>query len=82
MHKFVFWKNPHYQRRPALAGRVSCDYLIVGGGVTGVSLAYFLNRLGTRSIIPHPYRARSNCEWCYRALRGHVCRPAARGRRG
>lgn len=40
----VFWKNPRYKIRPALKKDIECDYLIIGGGITGVSLAYFLSK--------------------------------------
>jgi gamma-glutamylputrescine oxidase len=47
----VFWKNPSYKINPELKEDISCDYLIVGGGITGVSLAYFLSRLGAKNIV-------------------------------
>jgi glycine/D-amino acid oxidase-like deaminating enzyme len=47
----VFWKNPGYSIRPALKEDIECDYLIVGGGVTGVSLAYFLSKFGKKNIV-------------------------------
>jgi glycine/D-amino acid oxidase-like deaminating enzyme len=51
MKKKVFWKNPGYKIRPKLKKDIECDYLIIGGGVTGVSLAYFLNKLGAKSVV-------------------------------
>lgn len=51
MREHVFWKNPHYEKRPALTREIVCDYLIVGGGVTGVSVAYFLHHLGAKHIV-------------------------------
>ena len=47
----VFWKNPGYQVRPELKEDIECDYLIVGGGITGVSTAYFLSKLGATNIV-------------------------------
>jgi len=47
----VFWKNSGYRVRPALHKPIACDYLIVGGGITGVSLAYFLSTLGAKNIV-------------------------------
>lgn len=47
----VFWKNPRYRERAPLKGDVACRYLIVGGGVTGVSLAYFLARAGAQDVV-------------------------------
>ena len=44
MKKEIFWKNPGYRQRKSLTKDIECDYLIVGGGVTGVSLAYFLSQ--------------------------------------
>ncbi len=47
----IFWKNPGYKARPELKKDIECDYLIVGGGVTGVSAAYFLAKLGAKNIV-------------------------------
>lgn len=47
----VFWKNPYYKPFPYLHTSTSCDYLIVGGGVTGISLAYFLAKGGMRNVV-------------------------------
>jgi len=47
----VFWKNPGYKARPELKKDIECDYLIVGGGITGVSAAYFLAKAGAKNIV-------------------------------
>jgi len=47
----VFWKNPGYKVRESLTGDITCDYLIVGGGITGVALAYFLSSSGAKNIV-------------------------------
>ena len=47
----VFWKNPGYKGFPKLTQYIECDYLIVGGGIIGVSLAYFLNKIGAKNIV-------------------------------
>ncbi len=47
----VFWKNSGYRVRTALNTDISCDYLIVGGGITGVSLAYFLAKNGIKNVV-------------------------------
>ncbi len=47
----VFWKNPGYKIRKPLTQDITCDYLIVGGGVTGVSLAYFLGKNSAKNIV-------------------------------
>lgn len=47
----VFWKNPGYKGHPQLTEDSECDYLIVGGGVTGVSLAYFLTKESGKKVI-------------------------------
>ena len=47
----VFWENPGYQVRPELKEDITCDYLIVGGGITGVSAAYLLAKMGARNIV-------------------------------
>lgn len=47
----VFWKNPGYTPRPELKEDIECDYLIVGGGITGVSAAYHLAKMGAKNIV-------------------------------
>ncbi|MEK6899032.1 MAG: FAD-binding oxidoreductase [Nanoarchaeota archaeon] len=47
----VFWKNPGYKANPELKKDIECDYLIVGGGITGVATAYFLSKMGAKNII-------------------------------
>ncbi|MBX4212462.1 FAD-binding oxidoreductase [Candidatus Pacearchaeota archaeon] len=47
----VFWRNPGYKIRQPLKKDIECGYLIVGGGVLGVSLAYFLNKQGAKNIV-------------------------------
>ena len=37
--------------RPELKKDIECDYLIVGGGVTGVSLAYFLGKNSAKNVV-------------------------------
>ncbi len=51
MKNEVFWKNPGYQNAPVLKEKIECDFLIVGGGITGVSVAYFLNKHGAKNIV-------------------------------
>ena len=50
MKEEVFWKNPRYVPRKPLKKDLSCDYLIVGGGITGVSIAYFLALNGIKNV--------------------------------
>ncbi len=47
----IFWKNPKYKPYPKLTKDIECDYLIVGGGITGVSLAYFLSSLSKNKVV-------------------------------
>lgn len=47
----VFWKNPGYRPRPKLKKDIECEYLVVGGGVLGVSLAYFLAKNHKKNIV-------------------------------
>lgn len=47
----VFWKNPGYRARPELKKDITCEYLIIGGGVTGISTAYFLAKGGAKNIV-------------------------------
>ena len=51
MKNELFWKNPHARVFPRLEEPVACTYLIVGGGILGVSLAYFLAREGVKDIV-------------------------------
>lgn len=47
----VFWKNEGYKARPELKQDIACDYLIIGGGITGLSAAYFLAKKGVTNIV-------------------------------
>lgn len=47
----VFWKNPGYKGYPKLKKDLECDYLVVGGGISGVSLAYFLSSFNPKKRI-------------------------------
>lgn len=47
----IFWKNLGYRPRPQLKQDIECDYLIVGGGITGVSMAYFLKKFGAKKVV-------------------------------
>ncbi|QQG38909.1 MAG: FAD-binding oxidoreductase [Candidatus Woesearchaeota archaeon] len=51
MKREVFWKNPGYKVRKPLREDISCKYLIVGGGITGVSIAYFLAKRGEKDVV-------------------------------
>lgn len=51
MKRQVFWKNPGYKGYPELTNDIECDYLIVGGGMTGVSLAYFLSKQKAGKVV-------------------------------
>ncbi|MEK6871930.1 MAG: hypothetical protein AABX16_03440 [Nanoarchaeota archaeon] len=46
----MFWKNPAYKIRPELQEDITCDYLIVSSGISDVSLAYFLAKLGAKIL--------------------------------
>lgn len=50
MQQEVFWENPYYRKKPRLTEDISCAWLIVGGGITGISVAYFLRKRGIRDI--------------------------------
>lgn len=47
----VFWKNPGYKVRPELKEDIVCDYLVVGGGIAGVSAAYHLAKMGGNVVL-------------------------------
>ncbi|MBX4197965.1 FAD-binding oxidoreductase [Candidatus Parcubacteria bacterium] len=47
----IFWQNPGYVIRPELKEDIECDYLIVGGGITGVSAAHFLTKFGAQNVV-------------------------------
>ncbi len=51
MKQKVFWANKGYRRHKPLKGNIACDYLIVGGGITGVMTAYFLRKHGAKNIV-------------------------------
>ncbi|HTE49013.1 MAG TPA: FAD-binding oxidoreductase [Candidatus Paceibacterota bacterium] len=51
MKNEIFWKNQGYKIRSELRGNIECEYLIVGGGITGVSAAYFLAKSGSKNIV-------------------------------
>jgi len=45
------WLDVNYTARPPLLRLVSCDYCIIGGGMTGVSFAYHLAKQGKNVIL-------------------------------
>ena len=49
----VFWSNPHHVQHPLADGRLECDFLIVGGGISGVMTAYLLatHKLGSVVLV-------------------------------
>lgn len=44
------WLLEPYQPRPALSGRHTCDVAVLGGGIVGVSTAYFLVQSGMQRV--------------------------------
>ncbi len=50
MKKQLFWKNKGYKKGKPLRGIIECPYLIVGGGIAGLTAAYFLLE---RGVSPH-----------------------------
>ena len=49
--KELFWKNLAFKRLKPAQGEISCDYLIVGGGISGVMTAYQLAKEKAGSIV-------------------------------
>lgn len=49
--KKQFWDTKAYKRLPPLTSDIDCDHLIVGAGVLGLSLAYFLHKGGAKNIV-------------------------------
>jgi gamma-glutamylputrescine oxidase len=47
----TFWKNPSFTGFGKFAGEISCDYLIIGGGITGIATAYYLHKKGAKNIV-------------------------------
>ena len=47
----LFWKNPGYKVRSSLSKAITCKYLIVGGGITGVATAHYLQKLGASGVV-------------------------------
>ena len=50
MKKKYFWTNPGYRAGKPLVGHHDTDYLIVGGGVAGLFIAYYLQKKGVKRI--------------------------------
>ncbi len=51
MQERCFWDDPGYEANDPLAGNERADWLIVGGGVSGLFAAYFLLKRGERDIV-------------------------------
>ncbi len=51
MAETLFWQNHGYKAGKALRENLQCDFLIVGAGITGISLAYFLHKKGIRNVV-------------------------------
>ncbi|MBU3668337.1 MAG: FAD-binding oxidoreductase [Candidatus Taylorbacteria bacterium] len=49
--KNTFWSNPSKKKYPSVSENIQCRYLIVGGGIGGVTLAYFLLERGATDIV-------------------------------
>ncbi len=47
----LFWGNPEKQTFPALKKSIEADYLIVGGGITGLATAYFLTTHRKKRVV-------------------------------
>lgn len=45
------WLSEPYQPRPVLSGRHTCDVAVLGGGIVGVSTAYFLARDSSARVV-------------------------------
>jgi glycine/D-amino acid oxidase-like deaminating enzyme len=50
-HTHVGWGNIRKQTYPKLKGPITCKWLIVGGGIAGLSAAYFLLEAGETDIV-------------------------------
>src|SRR3989344_3940214 len=50
MKKKYFWTNPGYKAGKPLVGSHETDYLIVGGGVAGLFIAYYLQKKGVKRV--------------------------------
>lgn len=51
MQRLPYWTYEHVKKYPALTDDIQCDVLIVGGGVGGVSLAYFLAKSTNKKVV-------------------------------
>lgn len=47
----IFWKNPGFKRLKPIKGNITCDYLIVGGGISGVMTAYLLAKEKAGTVV-------------------------------
>ncbi len=46
-----YWLDSPYDLHPALVGHRTADVAVVGGGMTGVGLAYFLSERGIKAVV-------------------------------
>lgn len=47
----IHWGNPHHKTYPQLEEHISADFVIVGGGITGVMAAEYARAYGARSVV-------------------------------
>lgn len=51
MNTKPLWGEKKYPAFPKLSGDISCDVLIVGGGIVGITAAYELQKLGIEAVV-------------------------------
>jgi hypothetical protein len=75
-----YWARSQPAPNPALAGDLTVDFAVLGGGFTGLSAAYFIRSVsphksvvvlsGCRSLASRPQRLRIRDQWRSAGIRG------------
>lgn len=51
MRDFSYWLDIPYNPRPALTGNIDTDVVVIGGGITGVCIAYYCAKQGFKTTL-------------------------------
>lgn len=50
-HQRVYWLRDAHQQYPELVENLTCDVIIIGGGITGTSAAYWMRKAGAKVVV-------------------------------
>lgn len=50
-HQRVYWLRDAVQQFPSLDRNLTCDVIIIGGGITGTAAAYWMRQAGARVVV-------------------------------